>query len=124
MSHSSLSQIISCLSDYDPNALPVDHAQQIIRDFVTPVQAVEKVALRSALDRVLAHDIVSPINVPQQDNSAMDGYALRGSDLDAAQPVSLSIVGSAFAGGGAFDGTVAARQCVRIMTGATMPAGC
>ncbi|MGH8808191.1 MAG: molybdopterin molybdotransferase MoeA [Noviherbaspirillum sp.] len=120
----SLAEVISCLSDYDPDALPVAHAQKIIREFVTPVQAVEKVALRSALGRVLAHDIVSPINVPQQDNSAMDGYAVRGADLDAAQSATLSVVGSAFAGGGAFDSVIAAGQCVRIMTGATMPVGC
>lgn len=123
MSHSSLPEVISCLSDYDPDALSVADAQRIIQDFVTPVQAVEKVALRSALDRVLAQDLISPINVPSHDNSAMDGYALRGADLDAAQPVTLQVVGTAFAGAG-FAGTVNAGQCVRIMTGATMPAGC
>lgn len=123
MRDTTLSQYVSSLADYDPDALPVEKAQQILREFVTPVNAVEKVALRSALDRVLAEDIISTTNVPQHDNSAMDGYALRGSDLDAAQPVTLSIVGSAFAGGG-FDGPVVAGQCVRIMTGAPMPEGC
>lgn len=123
MSYSNLSEVISCLSDYDPNALPVAQAQAIIREFVTPVQAIEKVALRSALDRVLADDIVSRINVPAQDNSAMDGYALRGSDLDASQSVTLTIAGTAFAGAG-YDAPVAAHECVRIMTGASMPAGC
>ena len=123
MHDTTLAQFVSCLSDYDPNALPVATAQQILHDFVTPVNTVEKVALRSALDRVLAQDIISTSNVPQHDNSAMDGYALRGADLDAAQAVTLAIVGSVFAGGG-FDGTVAAGQCIRIMTGAPMPDGC
>lgn len=123
MRDTTLSQFVSCLADYDPNALPVEKAQQILHDFVTPIHTVEKVALRSALDRVLAQDIISPTNVPQHDNSAMDGYAVRGADLAAAQPVTLAIVGSAFAGGG-FDGTVAAGQSVRIMTGAPMPVGC
>ncbi|HJV73734.1 MAG TPA: gephyrin-like molybdotransferase Glp [Noviherbaspirillum sp.] len=126
MSHSTpsrLSEVISCLSDYDPNALSVASAQRIIRDSVTPIQTVEKVALRSALGRVLAQDIVSPINVPQHDNSAMDGYALRSADLNATQPVTLQIAGTALAGTG-FSGTVGAGQCVRIMTGAVMPAGC
>lgn len=123
MQDTTLTQYVSCLSDYDPNALPVEKAQQILRDFVTPVSAVEKVALRSALDRVLAEDIISTSNVPQHDNSAMDGYALRGADLDATQPVTLAVIGSAFAGGG-FDGAVGAGQCVRIMTGAPMPEGC
>jgi molybdopterin molybdotransferase len=54
----------------------------------------------------------------------MDGYALRGTDLDTTQAVTLSVVGSAFAGGDAVAATVASGQCVRIMTGAVMPAGC
>lgn len=123
MSTPSLAEVVSCLSAYDPDALPVAQAQQIIREFVTPVQAVEKVALRSALDRVLAHDIVSPIDVPPHDNSAMDGYALRGGDLDAARPVTLKVAATALAGG-VCDRTVAAGECMRIMTGAAMPAGC
>ena len=86
-----LQDVVSCLSDYDPDALPVRHAQQIIRDFVTPIRSVEKVALRSALDRVLAADIVSPISVPAHDNSAMDGYALRGADLRADGPTTLKV---------------------------------
>lgn len=123
MHDTTLSQFVSCLSEYDPDALPVAQAQQILRDFVTPVHAVEKVALRSALDRVLAQDLISPVNVPQHDNSAMDGYALRGADLDPAQAVTLTVIGSAFAGG-SFAGSVQAGQCVRIMTGAPIPAGC
>lgn len=123
MAYSTLSEVVSCLSGYDPEAVPVAQAQQIIREFVTPIDAVEKLALRSALGRVLARDIVSPINVPQHDNSAMDGYAVRGIDLDAAQPVKLKIVATVHAGG-RFDGMVGAGECARIMTGAPMPAGC
>lgn len=123
MSESRLPEVISCLSGYDPDALPVATAQQVIRDVVVPVQAVEKLALRSALGRVLAQDIISPIDVPQHDNSAMDGYALRGADLDAAREVTLQIAGTAYAGAG-FADAVEPGQCVRIMTGAPMPAGC
>lgn len=123
MPHPTLSDVTSCLSDYDPNALPVAHAQAIIRDFVTPIRSVEKVALRSALGRVLAQDIVSAIDVPAHDNSAMDGYALRGADLDAAQTTTLNIIATAYAGAGA-ETKVAAGECVRIMTGAPMPDGC
>ncbi|MDB5772075.1 MAG: moeA2 [Burkholderia sp.] len=118
-----LSEVVSCLSDYDPNALPVEQAQRIIRDFITPVNAVEKVALRSALDRVLAEDIISPIYVPSHDNSAMDGFALRGSDLDPNNATTLRIVATSLAGSGR-EVTVNAGECVRIMTGAIMPAGC
>jgi molybdopterin molybdotransferase len=119
----SLAAAASCLSGYDPDALPVEQAQQFILQCLSPVDSVEKLALRSALGRVLAEDIVSPINVPAHDNSAMDGYALRGADLAADRPVELRIVGSAFAGGG-FAGPVAGGECVRIMTGAPMPPGC
>jgi molybdopterin molybdotransferase len=122
MQHISLSEVVSCLSDYDPNALPVAQAQRIIRDFVTPLHAVEKVALRSALDRVLAQDIVSPIDVPAHDNSAMDGYAFAARDLPADRAAVLESVGTIFAGA-KFDGRVGPDQCVRIMTGAVMPAG-
>ena len=118
-----LQDVVSCLSDYDPDALPVAQAQRIIADFITPINAQEKVALRSALDRVLAADIISPISVPAHDNSAMDGYALRGSDLNTAGPTSLAIVGTIYAGRpSAVD--VQAGQCVRIMTGGVMPAAC
>ncbi|NMM28731.1 MAG: molybdopterin molybdotransferase MoeA [Glaciimonas sp.] len=121
--HRALSDVVSCLSDYDPNALPVALAQQVIRSFIQPVNAIEKVAIRAALDRVLATDIVSPINVPAHDNSAMDGYALRGSDLIVDTDLTLRVIGSAYAGR-IFEGMVGSGECVRIMTGGVMPHGC
>ncbi|CDG81853.1 molybdenum cofactor synthesis domain protein [Janthinobacterium agaricidamnosum NBRC 102515 = DSM 9628] len=108
---------------YRADALPVDYAQHIIRTLVTPLRAVEKVALRSALGRVLAADVISPISVPSHDNSAMDGYALRGSDLLAGQTSILSITGTAYAGH-PYPSPVQTGQCIRIMTGAVMPDGC
>jgi molybdopterin molybdotransferase len=117
-----LAEIASCVSGYDPNALPVAQAQEFIARLVPRVQVVEMLAIRASLGRVLARDIVSPINVPASDNSAMDGYALRASDLAASGDTALSIAGTGFAGG-QFAGTVAAGQCLRIMTGAVMPAG-
>jgi molybdopterin molybdotransferase len=108
---------------HDPNALPVRAAQHIIQRAVTPVDAVERVSLRAALDRVLAQDVVSPIDVPAHDNSAMDGYALRGLDLLADAPTVLQVAGIAYAGR-PFSVLTGAGQCVRIMTGAVMPPGC
>ncbi len=121
----SLQSVISCLSDYDPTALPVDHANRIIGEVVEPVRGIEQVPIRSALDRVLAEDIISPIDVPAHDNSAMDGYAFASSALQAADAahVELEVAGTAFAGGGA-SSPPGAGQAVRIMTGAVMPAGC
>ena len=118
----SLQEIASCVAGYDPKALPVAQAQEFIARLVPRVQAVEKVALRAALGRVLAADVVSPIDVPAHDNSAMDGYALRGDELDAGADSRFTIAGAGFAGA-RFEGTVAARACVRIMTGAVMPDG-
>ncbi|OGA05862.1 MAG: molybdopterin molybdenumtransferase MoeA, partial [Betaproteobacteria bacterium RIFCSPLOWO2_02_FULL_64_12] len=117
---SSLRQIVSCVSGYDPEALPVAKANEVIRGFVRPVAGIERLAVRAALGRVLAKPIVSPINVPSHDNSAMDGYAVRGDDLGANLPVTLTEIGAAYAGR-EFTGKVQRGQCVRVMTGAVMP---
>lgn len=117
-----LEQIASCVAGYDPNALPVAQAQEFIARLVPQVGAIESVALRSSLGRVLARDIVAPANVPAYDNSAMDGFALRGSDLAADRETRLVVAGTGLAGQ-AFSGDVPAGHCVRIMTGAVMPPG-
>jgi molybdopterin molybdotransferase len=116
----SLQQAISCVSDYDPDALPVAKANEVIRSFVKPITGLEKLPVRAALGRVLARDIVSPIDVPSHDNSAMDGYAVRGEDLIAGAAVTLVEIGTAFAGR-PFAGEVKRGECVRVMTGAVMP---
>jgi molybdopterin molybdotransferase len=122
MNNNTLDAIASCLSGYDPNALPVAQAQDFISRMVPRVQAVESLAIRSALGRVLARDVISPIDVPAHDNSAMDGFAFRSADLAAEGDTLLAVAGTGFAGA-QFEGEVPAGQCVRIMTGAVMPAG-
>ena len=119
----SLHEVVSCQSNYDPAAIPVEQAQHIIQQFITAIDSTEKLAIRQALDRTLAADIISSINVPAHDNSAMDGYALIGADLSANASVEFKIIGTAFAGR-AFNGEVAPGECVRIMTGGVMPANC
>jgi len=123
MTAPTLNDVTSCLSDYDPDALPVRDAQRIIGDFITPIEGMENVPLPSALDRVLAFDIISPISVPAHDNSAMDGYALRGADLSLEAPTTLAVAGTVYAGRPS-NVVPAPGQCVRIMTGGVMPAGC
>ena len=123
----SLEAISSCIAGYDPNALSIDAAREFIARLVPRMdsveeRAVEMLALLSALGRTLARDIVSTIDVPPHDNSAMDGYALRGLDIATDGPTTLQQIGRGLAGHG-FEGFVAAGQCVRIMTGAVMPAG-
>ena len=86
---------LSCADDYDPNSMPVDKARGFIRAFLQPVSGTERVAVRDALGRVLAEDVISPFNVPAHDNSAMDGYAVRFADLKAEGEVTLKVeVGS------------------------------
>ena len=89
---------------------------------VTPITGREFVAVRSALGRILAADIIAPHDVPAHDNSAMDGYAVHFASLAAAGETRLNVVGTAFAGN-AFSGLVGKGQAVRIMTGAVLPAG-
>lgn len=113
---------LSCADDYDPNSMPVAKAREVIARFLTPVSATECVSVRSGLGRVLAADVVSPLNVPAHDNSAMDGYAVRFADLNSNGEVTVKVAGSAFAGA-PYQGTLKPGECVRIMTGGVVPAG-
>jgi molybdopterin molybdotransferase len=118
----SLERIVSCIDGYDPEALPVDKAREAIRRFVIPIAANERVAVRASLGRVLGEDVVSTVNVPGHDNSAMDGWAVRGADLSPDRETVLRALGTALAGR-VFEGRVGPGECVRVMTGAVMPAG-
>lgn len=113
---------LESMGDYDPNSMPVEQARRLIQHFLGRPTEQETVHLRDALQRTLALDVRSPINVPPHDYSAMDGYALRSADV-MNTPCSLKIVGSAYAGH-PFAGTVRAGECVRIMTGSLIPDGC
>jgi molybdopterin molybdotransferase len=112
----------TCLDDYDPNALSVERARQYLFDTVQPVAGHERLFIRQALGRVLAEDVISPVDVPAHDNSAMDGWAVRHVDLAAEGETRLKNIGTAFAGR-PFDGKVGAGETARIMTGAVLPDG-
>jgi molybdopterin molybdotransferase len=112
----------STVDDYDPNSMEVDRARTLIRQFLSPVSATERVHIRAALDRVLAQDVVSPIAVPGNDNSAMDGWAVRFADLDTSGETELKRVGESFAGK-PHSGAIGERETVRIFTGGILPAG-
>ncbi len=117
----SISQLIadpSCMDDYDPNAMSVNQARKFIQQFLQPIAETEILPLRESLGRVLAADIISPSNVPNHNNSAMDGYAFKFSE---GMKV-IKIIGTAFAGR-PFAGIVKAGECVKIMTGAVIPDG-
>jgi molybdopterin molybdotransferase len=112
----------SCADDYDPNSMPVAKARAFIHQFLQPVRGTLRVPIRSALGRVLAEDLLSPVDVPSHRNSAMDGWALRGADLKADAETTLDEIGASFAGK-PFGGAVGRGQCVRIMTGGVIPQG-
>jgi molybdopterin molybdotransferase len=113
---------ISCADDYDPDSMPVERARALIRSFLAPVTATERVSIRQALGRVLSTEVVSPIAVPAHDNSAMDGYAVRFADLAADRETVLSRVGESFAGKPS-GVTIGPGECVRIFTGGVVPQG-
>jgi len=117
-----LAEVAAQLQGYDPQALSAGAVNDFLARLVEPVAGIEQAGVFEALGRVLAEDIVSPISVPPHDNSAMDGYAFDGAQLRSGAPLTLQVVGTALAGK-AWQGGVGAGQCVKIMTGAIMPAG-
>ena len=119
----SLDEIAQALQGFDPQALSVNKAQEFIQHLVQtlPAIALEELPLMQALGRIVAEDIISPINVPAHDNSAMDGFAFDGAQLGTS-PLKLRVVGKALAGK-AWQGNVLTGECVKIMTGAVMPLG-
>ncbi|MFN3709724.1 MAG: gephyrin-like molybdotransferase Glp [Alishewanella aestuarii] len=100
--------------------LPVADALAQMLAQVSTVSETEQVPLAQALDRVLAEPVLASFDVPGYDNSAMDGYAVRAAEVKAGQ--ALTLQGSALAGH-AFAAALAPQSCVRIMTGAVLPAG-
>jgi molybdopterin molybdotransferase len=102
--------------------LPVAEAEKLIGARVAPVSGQEMAPLREALGRVLTADLIAPFDLPPFDNSAVDGYAVRGEDIDSARERRLAIVDRVAAGHAAAH-AVKSGEAVRIFTGAPMPSG-
>lgn len=100
--------------------ISLEQALEKMLSQISPLQQSESIALTAAAGRITAAPVISPIDVPPFANSAMDGYAVRLADLQA--NALLPVAGKAFAGA-PFDGDWPAGTCVRIMTGAPVPAG-
>ncbi|MCY4210019.1 MAG: molybdopterin molybdotransferase MoeA [Gammaproteobacteria bacterium] len=122
MSNKHLEKDPSCKDDFDPKSLSAHAALEQIKASIKPVRGIEKIAIREALNRILAEDVRSRINVPSGTNSAMDGYAVHGTAIPADGTAELTVLGTAWAGK-PFAGSVTSENCVRIMTGAIMPEG-
>ena len=113
--------LASCADEYDPQSMTVAQARAVIARYLKPVAGTMRVPVRSALNRVLAEDLLSPVDVPSHANSAMDGYAVRHADLSAAAETVLSVSATLLAGhpGGR---PLQRGEAARIMTGAPLPA--
>ena len=116
------------------SSLHVDDARKAIAGLVNDLIAenadlkdpadIETVALDQAINRILAADLLSPIDVPAADNSAMDGFAFNSECLNTnSATIELRVAGTALAGK-PYEGSIHAGECLKIMTGALMPAGC
>src|SRR3954471_20285798 len=102
--------------------LAIEDVERLINERVTPVAETETLDLKDAHGRVLAADVVAPIDLPPFDNSAVDGYAARHADLEAMGETALRVVDRLTAGRAAAH-AIAAGEAVRIFTGAPMPQG-
>jgi molybdopterin molybdotransferase len=116
------------------SSLHVDEARKAIANLVNQLlqeaqsinssDAIESISLDQAINRILAEDLLSPIDVPAADNSAMDGFAFDGKCLEDGQAeIKLRIVGTALAGK-PYTAKIASGECLKIMTGAVMPSAC
>lgn len=104
-----------------PGLMPFENALENMLSQIIPVTETLTLPITQAINYVLAQDIASPLNVPNHDNSAMDGYAFAIESL--AESNSLTLVGRSMAGA-PFQGTCKLGECIRIMTGAKMPDCC
>ncbi|HCY93867.1 MAG TPA: molybdopterin molybdotransferase, partial [Escherichia coli] len=107
--------------EFTTGLMSLDTALNEMLSRVTPLTAQETLPLVQCFGRILASDVVSPLDVPGFDNSAMDGYAVRLADITSGQP--LPVAGKSFAGQ-PYHGEWPAGTCIRIMTGAPVPEGC
>ena len=112
----------SCADAFEADAISVEDARKRIFSEISPITGTEKIALRSCLNRFLAEDITSPIDVPSHTNSAMDGYAIAGDDLPVDESKKYNVVGISYAGVPSTEVNTQG-QVTRIMTGGVMPKG-
>ena len=102
--------------------LSLPEMERLIVERITPVSESERVPLRGARGRIIAGDIVAPVDLPPFDNSAVDGYAVRHADLDRGGETRLTVTGKLTAGARA-ETSLGPGEAIRIFTGAAMPSG-
>ena len=107
---------------FDGPLMPLQEMERVIRERISPVAQVEQVRLTEARTRVVAEDLIAPVNLPHFDNSAVDGYAVRYDDIEKSGDSVLKIAGRMMAGQKEIL-QLGSREAIRIFTGAPMPAG-
>jgi molybdopterin molybdotransferase len=114
-----ISQDPGCLNEYDPNSMNFEDVHPFLLKFVKPINKTETISLEDAHKRVLAKAIKSPVNVPNYDNSAMDGYAIRFKQ----KILTFQVTGSILAGS-LKPKKLKSGEAMQIMTGGKIPQGC
>jgi len=114
-------KIYSCMDDYDPNSILIEDALKKITKITKKIDSYEYVSLIESHDRILYENIKSKIKVPNYNNSAMDGYAMRYFDIKKNKVFKVS--GSSLAGS-PYKGKINKNECIKIMTGAVIPKDC
>ena len=126
-----MNKLVNANQEFQSDFLSVTEARNAISTLIQDIQlqakrsdAMERLPLKQCLGRILANDILSPINVPANDNSAMDGFAFNSKELNTdREQIHLRIVGTVYAGQTSVPPTQAS-ECIKIMTGAMMPPDC
>ncbi|MGR8952121.1 MAG: molybdopterin molybdotransferase MoeA [Gammaproteobacteria bacterium] len=111
----------SCNDIHEPGLIPLDQALGRILSAVPVISGCERITIEKARGRALSEAVTAGFDVPRHTNSAVDGYAIRAADIPSDGAAVLEIAGKTYAGE-AFDGVIGPGQCLRIMTGALMPA--
>jgi len=115
-----LSNEPGCLAEYDPNAMQIESAKKLIGSFIKPIKETETIKLLDSLNRVLAVNLVSPINVPNYDNSAMDGFGFNICSLKNTKKLKVK---DTVLAGKPIKFSVKVGEAIQIMTGGKIPKG-
>jgi molybdopterin molybdotransferase len=115
-----LSNEPGCLAEYDPNSMNINSAKKMINSFLEPIKKTESIKLIDSINRVLAIDLISPINVPNYDNSAMDGFGFKISSLKNTK--TLNVKNKVLAGK-PIGSKIKDGEAIQIMTGGKIPKG-
>jgi len=115
-----LSNEPGCLAEYDPNAMQIESAKKLIGSFIKPIKETETIKLLDSLNRVLAVNLVSPINVPNYDNSAMDGFGFNICSLKNTKKLKVK---DTVVAGKPIKFSVKVGEAIQIMTGGKIPKG-